>query len=297
VDVRFLAAVASHLAVGLEKAALYDAVSSQRDRLGELVESRTAQLRKAYEELRGLDIMKDRFLSTLSHEMKTPLTAILSSAVFIRDYKTSAQQREEMIDSIVESAETLQRQLEGLFRVSALEEQSRPLEPSDVTAESLARESVQLSGHRSVRCRIAGLSGRLRVDMPRLTRAVANLIDNAVKFSPPGNKVDLVLGHAEASFGGRKLPGLSIAVLDRGPGVPEEDRERIFGPFEQGGDPLTDKPAGIGVGLYEARTIARQHGGELVYRSRKGGGSEFRLNLPLRRSTARDSAAAEPRAS
>ena len=65
-----------------------------------------------------------------------------------------------------------------------------------------------------------------------------------------------------------------ISVLDRGPGISAEDRERIFCPFEQGGDPLTDKPSGIGIGLHEARVIVRQHGGLLEYHARKGGGSE-----------------------
>jgi signal transduction histidine kinase/signal recognition particle receptor subunit beta len=286
-DVRFLASVANHLAVGLEKASLYDRLAAQKSRLEQLVEERTAQLRKAYEDLRGLDKMKDRFLGALSHEMKTPLTAVLSSALFLRDYETSADQRREMIGSIVESGQTLQRLLDDLFRVTGLEDQSRPLERSDVTAEALVREAVQLSGHRAIRCRIAGLPGAFRVDVARLARAVSNLIDNAAKFSPPGAKVELAVRQAAVRLGGRNVPGLVISVLDRGPGVPEADRERIFAPFEQGGDPLTGKPAGIGIGLYEARVIARQHGGAVSYRPRERGGSEFRLSLPLRACAAR----------
>jgi signal transduction histidine kinase len=73
---------------------------------------------------------------------------------------------------------------------------------------------------------------------------------------------------------------VAFAVLDRGPGVAEEDVERAFAAFEQGGDPLTGKPAGVGLGLYEARAIARRHGGTLIYLPRPGGGSEFRISIP-----------------
>jgi signal transduction histidine kinase len=73
---------------------------------------------------------------------------------------------------------------------------------------------------------------------------------------------------------------VAFTVLDRGPGVPEADLERLFEAFEQGGETLTAKPAGVGLGLYEARLAARRHGGLLRYTPRPGGGSEFRLVLP-----------------
>ncbi len=76
------------------------------------------------------------------------------------------------------------------------------------------------------------------------------------------------------------MRGVAIAVLDRGPGLPEGDVERAFKPFEQGGDIMTGKPQGVGLGLYEARAISRHHGGTLVYLPRPGGGSEFRISLP-----------------
>ena len=76
-------------------------------------------------------------------------------------------------------------------------------------------------------------------------------------------------------------PNNKISIFDRGPGIDPEDRQRLFSPFEQGGDQVTGKPAGIGIGLHEARTIARLHNGDLDHYDREGGGSEFRLVLPL----------------
>jgi signal transduction histidine kinase len=78
------------------------------------------------------------------------------------------------------------------------------------------------------------------------------------------------------------VDGIAFSVLDHGPGIPAAERERVFAPFEQGGDPLTGKPKGVGLGLYEARCIASMHGGALKWHEREEGGSEFRLLLPRR---------------
>jgi signal transduction histidine kinase len=74
---------------------------------------------------------------------------------------------------------------------------------------------------------------------------------------------------------------VTVVVLDRGPGVPEADRERIFAPFSQYGATADGPPRGLGIGLYEARSVARRHGGAVECLPREGGGSEFRLTVPL----------------
>jgi signal transduction histidine kinase len=113
----------------------------------------------------------------------------------------------------------------------------------------------------------------------RLSRALANVLDNAQKFGPATEKVELVVSRCLLSRPGGAAAGVVFAVFDRGPGLAEEDTERAFAPFEQGGDPLTGKPAGVGLGLYEAQAIARRHGGDLLYHPREGGGSEFRISV------------------
>ena len=83
------------------------------------------------------------------------------------------------------------------------------------------------------------------------------------------------------STSGRSRAGVGLSVLDQGSGVDDEDIERIFSAFEQGGQDLTDKPDGFGLGLHEARAIAQRHGGSLEYSQRKAGGSEFKIWIPL----------------
>ena len=128
------------------------------------------------------------------------------------------------------------------------------------------------------------------MDAPRLAKALANLLDNAAKFSPAGSEILLRAAPACLPREGTVVEAVALSVLDRGCGVPDVDRERIFAPFEQGGDGLHGKPAGFGMGLHEARTIARAHGGTLELHDRPGGGSEFRLTVPLRAVPAADEA-------
>jgi signal transduction histidine kinase len=227
-----------------------DALREDRGHLECLVKSRTAALRKAYEDLRQVERMKDRFLSGLSHEMKSPLTAVVSAASFLANYDGEPAARAELAESLQASARTLDRLMNDLLRVARLD---RDL------------ETLEVDG----------------VDRARLARALANLVDNAVKFSPTGAEIELRVLPAHVLHGDGRRPAVAFSVLDRGPGVPPEDRERIFAPFEQGSNGAAGKPSGIGLGLHEAGTIARRHAGALRYLDREGGGSEFRLVVPL----------------
>jgi signal transduction histidine kinase len=280
-DVRFLDTIAGHLAVGLEKSALHSELEGNREQLEGTVASRSDELRRAYEGLRRLEQTKDRFLGNLSHEMKTPLAAILSSAVCLRDYDVETQERVEMIGSIVRSAEALHELLEELFCLAGLETEPEPLALASVPSSRLVMDASRRCGQGTLEVDVGKAPPTLRVDPARLGRALDQLVDNARKFSPEGSPVALRVRKKTRKFDGEAVEAAVISVLDRGPGVAPEDRERIFSPFEQGGDPLTGKPSGIGIGLHEARVIVRQHGGVLEYRPRKGGGSEFRVTIPV----------------
>jgi signal transduction histidine kinase/signal recognition particle receptor subunit beta len=281
-DVRFLGTVAGHLSVGLEQARLHAEVNRHREELERLVEARTEELRSAYDEQRGLEQTKDRFLTNLSHEMKTPLTAILSAAVFLRDYKSNAKERGEMAGSIVNAGEQLQGLLDDLFHLVTNESETRPPACLKTGPQQLVDAAMGLENGVDARVDLSGAPKKLSLDLPRVARAVASLLSNAAKFSPEKSPIELKLRSSKLEIDGEKVPALTVSVLDRGPGVPKEDRERIFAPFEQGGDQLTGKPSGIGVGLHQARLVARQHGGDLQYHPRRGGGSEFRFVIPAR---------------
>jgi len=279
-DVRFLATLAGHLAVGLEKVRIHGELRAHRDRLEEVVSQRTRSLRKAYDELKSVEAMKDRFLSNVSHEMRSPLTAIIGAATVLKDYEGSPSDRAEMADGILRASEALKGLVDGMMRVARLEAGDdaafEDVSPADVVTEALG---------------IAGAVGRAGVhfdpriatipaDPSRLARALANLLDNALKFGPARELIEVRVSPCVLGRPGGSVGGVAFTVLDRGPGLESDDVERAFAPFEQGGDPMTGKPAGVGLGLYEARAIARRHGGTIIYLPRDGGGSEFRMSIP-----------------
>jgi len=270
-DVRFLKTLGAHLEVGLDRVRLHRKVATHRDELEKKVEQRTAALRRAYDQLREMEQTKDRLINNLSHEMRTPLTAILSAATFMRDYRSNAAQRTELTQSMLESAEKLQHHLDQLLRLADLDEASA-LSLGATTGKELIDAAVSLHETDRIETRLPNSDETLRLDLARVSRAVSNLLDNAVKFSEENTPV-----HLELEFDD---DGVSIIVSDRGCGVAEGDRERILAPFEQGGSGLTDKPSGMGMGLYEASVIAKQHGGSLEHEHRRQGGSRFVLRLP-----------------
>jgi signal transduction histidine kinase len=281
IDVRFLATVASHLSVGFDKARIHAELEGHRKLLEEVVEARTGELKRAYEDLRSLDRAKDRFLSSVSHEMRSPLTAVLSAATFLRDYEATPEERAEMIAGVLEAGRSLERLLENFLRVTRLEDRGQKLEIRPARIGDLLAEALRLAGGPPVSVDIRDESATVPLDLQRAARAIANLLDNALKFSPAGSPVEVRASRARLKRGESVVDGIMVSVLDRGPGVAEQDADRIFAPFEQGGEILTSKPAGVGLGLHEARTIARLHGGALRYVAREGGGAEFRFVLPL----------------
>ncbi len=278
-DVRFLTTLAGHLAVGLDKVRIHAELASHRDRLEEIVHARTEALRRAYEDLKAAHQVKDRFLTNVSHEMLTPLTAILGASSFLKECEVEPREREQMAGTILDGARDLEKQLEALLRVARV---GRADETAlgVVSADELVAQALQLAGEDGIRVTIDPRVGPFPADPLRLALAVANLADNARKFGSSTESVEIRVKPCTLEQPGGTLAGVAVSVLDRGPGIREEEVSRAFEPFEQGGDILTGKPAGIGLGLYEAREIARQHGGTLVYLPRPEGGAEFRLSLP-----------------
>ena len=279
-DVRFLRSVARHLAAGLDKTRAHEEAARHRDRLEKTATPVDRDRRRARGPRRAVDRIRERFLGSLASEMRAPVAAVATAAVALRDCKIKTDERTRLASGIVNSTDLLERQLDDLARLIHVTDEE-PLQVTEVAPRKLVKEALRIAGHSDVSTKVERGCPAARFDLEGLARAVANLIDNAVKFSPSGGAVHVDLSPDRIETERGDVDALTVSVLDRGPGVRDEDRERIFAPFAPATAEHEGASHGMGIGLYEARCLVRRHGGTLVYEPREGGGSEFRLSVPL----------------
>jgi two-component system sensor histidine kinase KdpD len=233
-----------------------------------------------------LQAVRNALLTAISHDHRTPLATILGAASSLQDQgqRLDAQQRGALAGRIVQEAGHLARLTDNTLQLARLDAPGVVLHRDWESAEELVgtvlRRARQRAPDRPLRARLEPGLPLLHCDAMLLTQLLDNLVDNAIRHTPPDSPVELLVRRAPA--GGDGLPGVVLAVRDRGPGVPPAWRERIFEVFQRG-DTAPGAPArraGTGVGLAVCRAIARAHGGELRLRARGHGGSSFECHLP-----------------
>ena len=251
-QVRFLGALSYYTALGAE-----------RVRLGARAEHADA--------LREASRLKDAVIASVSHDLRTPLTTIKALAA---DLASGGDERAMIIE---EEADRLNALVADLLDISRLNSGTASLKPEPNEAEDLIGALLQrvagaING-REVRVSIEEGDPLLigRFDFPQTLRALVNLVENALKYSPPPERVDIGVR--------REGEWLAFSVADRGEGVPAGERERIFEPFYRKPE-LPPDVGGSGLGLSIARALAEAQGSSLTYEAREGGGSIFTLRVP-----------------
>jgi two-component system sensor histidine kinase KdpD len=220
--------------------------------------------------LRDSDRVKTAVLQAVSHDLRSPLTAIRTSAEVLESpqLELAPSDRRELVDTIRLEARRLERLVGNLLDLSRLEAGAARRRPELWTVDDLLGRALEQLGAEGRRVDVE-LETRLpavRVDAAQIERVLANLLENALKFSPPGDPVDVgVTAHDGV---------VTIRVRDHGPGVAESDRERIFRAFERGDS------RGNGLGLAIARGFAEANGGSVRLVPDEGGGATFELALP-----------------
>jgi two-component system sensor histidine kinase KdpD len=255
----------------LELFARQVAFAIERLRLAE--ETRAATLRARSEQLRS------SLLSAVSHDLRTPLATITGAGTTLRDDRGRLDpgQRAELVDTICTEAERMERLVGNILDMVRIESGGMalrrdwvPLE--EVLGSALVRLDARLSG-REVRTDLPEGLPLVPVDPVLFEQVFVNLLENAVKYTPPGSSVDIGARVADHV--------LEIEVADRGPGIPEGQEERIFEKFQRGAQ---SGGGGVGLGLPICRGIVEAHGGTIVAANREGGGAVFRIRLRLRES-------------
>jgi PAS domain S-box-containing protein len=225
----------------------------------------------------GVEQMKSDFVSTVSVELRTPLTSIYGFAQTLlrADITFSEEERRTFLDFIARESERLTEIVDALLDVAALDTGDLlvALTPTDVRAVVRtvvdAAESSDLNGHRFV-AEIGGEDLAAKADPDKLRQVLDQLLSNAVKYSPSGGTVVVAAQ--------RRGEAIEVSVSDEGVGIPAAERERIFSKFYKSGD---GQARGTGLGLFIAQGLVREMGGHMWVDSEEGQGSRFAFELPL----------------
>jgi two-component system phosphate regulon sensor histidine kinase PhoR len=232
---------------------------------------------------REVERMKSEFLSRIGHELRTPLTAILGYADILRRRKVTEAKAREFHDEIFESGQRLSRIVQ-MLEFSAAAEAGRSLMRPEVTSVRAIVDSVvsewgaRVNGNLRITRRVARGLPELTADRRWLALSLNELVDNAVKFSPEGGKIN-VLATPSTTHDGE--PAVEIAVVDQGVGMTEADVDRVFGDFAQADSSDTRRFGGLGLGLSLVKRVAEAHGGTVTVESTARKGSKFSIVLPV----------------
>lgn len=283
-DVHLLSTIAAHVGTALRKAKLFEEVKQARQ------EADTA--RKAAE---AANEAKSAFLSTVSHELRTPLTSVLGFAKIIKkrleekilplvdssDPKIdkTVHQVSDNLNVVITEGERLTNLINDVLDLAKIEAGKmewnlEPIEISSVAERSIAATTSLFEQKKLV------LEKQIQTDLPeimgdrdKLIQVMVNLISNAVKFTPEGSVTCRVY---------RKDDEIVVDISDTGIGIASQDHAAVFEQFKQvGGDTLTDKPKGTGLGLPICKEIIEHHGGRIWLESEPGKGSTFSFALPI----------------
>ena len=245
--------------------AMDDARASEERRLREAVEA---------EALRRSDAVKTAVLRSVSHDLRSPITAITTASEVLRELGDvlSDEDRHELVGAILTQVRRLDRLVANLLELSRLEAGVASPARELWTVDGLVARvlDVLAADEDRVDVDVPGDIPAVEVDPAQVERALVNVIENALKFSGPDTRVSL-RATAEAEE-------VLVRVTDAGPGIPVHERERVFEPFVRG--EAADGDRGTGLGLAIARGFAGINGGRLWVEAAPGGGSEFVLALP-----------------
>ena len=248
-----------------------------------------AELLTAVQREKELSEMKSKFVSTASHEFRTPLATMLSSAELLEHYSESlsAAEKLNLLQTIQSVAKRMSELIDDVLTLGKAESGVLRLNPARIDLRELCRRVVSEFSIAQGKRHIVSFEDRfdrpeVEMDERLLRHIFNNLLSNAVKYSPVGSKVILSLA--------RREDRAVIEVQDSGIGIPEQDQPRLFESFQRASN-VENRP-GTGLGLAIVKKSVEVHGGEISFSSKVGAGTRFTVDLPLRPQSGRAAEAA-----
>jgi two-component system, OmpR family, sensor histidine kinase KdpD len=254
---QLLKVIASQIAMALE-----------RDRLVQETQALLAQA--------DAEKLRSSLLTTVSHDLRTPLTSIAGSASTLAEQDLDQETRRALANGITEEAERLNQLLENLLQLTRLESGSlrvnKEWQPIDEVIGSALERQKNILDERQINIDLPSDSLWVPIDGLLIEQVMQNLLANAAKYSRQGSAIDIT-----ARMTG---PGVEVSIADRGIGLDPEECEMVFDKFYRGQNVKSDASRGAGLGLAITRGIILAHGGKIWAEPRTGGGAVFRFILP-----------------
>jgi len=247
-----------------------------------ILEKQAGQLQKANEKLREEDLRKTKFLEIVAHDLRTPLTSILSYADLLLRYKDEPEEtRNEFLQTIVHESQRLSDLISDYLDLSRIESGRMEYRFLPIDLRKIIDHSVSVySGacrKKNIEISIENVPSQisLRGDKRRLIQVISNLLSNAVKFTPDRGKIKIEASYSE------EPPAWTVAISDSGPGIPKEHLEDIFEKYAQLHEGEIYEVTGSGLGLSICKEIIDGHAGRIRAENRPGGGVTFHVVLPV----------------
>jgi len=237
-------------------------------------------LRASRDAMQRENVRKDEFLGMVSHELRTPLNAVVGWTRLMQENILSEEERAQAVDSIMRNAEAQARLIEDVLDITRIVNHKLSLDRQLLNLTEIVREAVDAILPSANAREITLTSSTeandflIHADPTRLQQVLLNVLTNAVKFTPPGGRIDVRIA--------QRLSRAAIIVADTGQGISPELLPHIFERFRQGDSSSRRHHGGLGLGLAIAHQLATMHGGELEVESAgEGKGSRFTVLLPI----------------
>jgi signal transduction histidine kinase len=282
-DLKTLGVIASQAAIAIKNAQLYEETKKFSQTLQKEVERQTAELQKAYADLKVLDKAKTEFISMASHQLRTPLSSIKGyiSMLLEGSYGKIGGRARGKLENVFESNERLIRIVNDLLDISRIELGKMELEKAPAQMEDLIQSCCE---EMKINAEKKGLEftfkkpekplPKIAIDSLKIRQVILNLIDNAIRYTQEG-KIEIGIKKTDS--------GIQLSVEDTGEGLTPKEQKDIFEGFTRGSAGLAHFIEGAGLGLYTAKKFLQLHRGKIWVESRgKGKGSTFFVELPVK---------------